>query len=118
MALVCFSWIHLRSFPLLSCSYVSYLPLAHIYERANQISMAHFGVAVGFYQGVWNYIGFFIYFDLFYIVSNFWGFFISMLKFGIHKVHRLCTRSHGSTILLQCWYAIRCEMVRHNVGTV
>ncbi|XP_038980591.1 long chain acyl-CoA synthetase 6, peroxisomal-like [Phoenix dactylifera] len=31
--------------------YISYLPLAHIYERANQISMAHFGVAVGFYQG-------------------------------------------------------------------
>ncbi|XP_074573072.1 long chain acyl-CoA synthetase 6, peroxisomal-like [Curcuma longa] len=31
--------------------YISYLPLAHIYERANQIVMAHFGVAVGFYQG-------------------------------------------------------------------
>ncbi|GMP56477.1 hypothetical protein CsSME_00020946 [Camellia sinensis var. sinensis] len=32
--------------------YISYLPLAHIYERANQVTMAHFGVAVGFYQGV------------------------------------------------------------------
>ncbi|KAG1365446.1 long chain acyl-CoA synthetase 6, peroxisomal [Cocos nucifera] len=31
--------------------YISYLPLAHIYERANQISLAHFGAAVGFYQG-------------------------------------------------------------------
>lgn len=31
--------------------YISYLPLAHIYERSNQISMAHFGVAIGFYQG-------------------------------------------------------------------
>lgn len=31
--------------------YISYLPLAHIYERANQVTMAHFGVAVGFYQG-------------------------------------------------------------------
>ncbi|XP_042393761.1 long chain acyl-CoA synthetase 6, peroxisomal-like isoform X2 [Zingiber officinale] len=31
--------------------FISYLPLAHIYERANQIVMAHFGVAVGFYQG-------------------------------------------------------------------
>ncbi|KAL7220477.1 hypothetical protein ACSBR2_013373 [Camellia fascicularis] len=31
--------------------YMSYLPLAHIYERANQVTMAHFGVAVGFYQG-------------------------------------------------------------------
>ncbi|XP_052189751.1 long chain acyl-CoA synthetase 6, peroxisomal isoform X1 [Diospyros lotus] len=31
--------------------YISYLPLAHIYERANQVSMVYFGVAVGFYQG-------------------------------------------------------------------
>ncbi|XP_072975950.1 long chain acyl-CoA synthetase 6, peroxisomal-like [Typha angustifolia] len=31
--------------------YISYLPLAHIYERANQIAMVHFGVAIGFYQG-------------------------------------------------------------------
>ncbi|OIV95005.1 hypothetical protein TanjilG_22202 [Lupinus angustifolius] len=31
--------------------YISYLPLAHIYERVNQIMLAHFGVAVGFYQG-------------------------------------------------------------------
>lgn len=34
-----------------SDTYISYLPLAHIYERANQIALAHFGVAVGFYQG-------------------------------------------------------------------
>uniref|UniRef100_A0A1D1YCP8 Long-chain-fatty-acid--CoA ligase n=1 Tax=Anthurium amnicola TaxID=1678845 RepID=A0A1D1YCP8_9ARAE len=31
--------------------YISYLPLAHIYERVNQIALAYFGVAVGFYQG-------------------------------------------------------------------
>ncbi|KAG8363819.1 hypothetical protein BUALT_Bualt19G0061900 [Buddleja alternifolia] len=31
--------------------YISYLPLAHIYERANQIMTAYYGVAVGFYQG-------------------------------------------------------------------
>ncbi|CAM8979486.1 unnamed protein product [Rhodiola kirilowii] len=31
--------------------YISYLPLAHIYERANQILTVYFGVAVGFYQG-------------------------------------------------------------------
>ncbi|XP_074281284.1 long chain acyl-CoA synthetase 7, peroxisomal-like isoform X2 [Silene latifolia] len=31
--------------------YISYLPLAHIYERANQIMSAYYGVAVGFYQG-------------------------------------------------------------------
>ncbi|XP_039114566.1 long chain acyl-CoA synthetase 6, peroxisomal-like [Dioscorea cayenensis subsp. rotundata] len=31
--------------------YISYLPLAHIYERTNQIAMVHFGVAIGFYQG-------------------------------------------------------------------
>ncbi|XP_059632528.1 long chain acyl-CoA synthetase 6, peroxisomal [Cornus florida] len=31
--------------------FISYLPLAHIYERANQVMTAHFGVAVGFYQG-------------------------------------------------------------------
>lgn len=31
--------------------YISYLPLAHIYERANQIAMVYYGVAVGFYQG-------------------------------------------------------------------
>ncbi|KAJ3681040.1 hypothetical protein LUZ60_015529 [Juncus effusus] len=31
--------------------YISYLPLAHIYERANQVAMLHYGVAVGFYQG-------------------------------------------------------------------
>lgn len=33
-------------------SYISYLPLAHIYERVNQVMTAYFGVAVGFYQGV------------------------------------------------------------------
>lgn len=37
-------------------SYISYLPLAHIYERANQIACAHYGVAVGFYQGVCDFI--------------------------------------------------------------
>ncbi|CAA7405906.1 unnamed protein product [Spirodela intermedia] len=31
--------------------YISYLPLAHIYERANQVALAYYGVAVGFYQG-------------------------------------------------------------------
>ncbi|XP_058083995.1 long chain acyl-CoA synthetase 6, peroxisomal-like isoform X1 [Magnolia sinica] len=31
--------------------YISYLPLAHIYERVNQIAMVYYGVAVGFYQG-------------------------------------------------------------------
>ncbi|XP_052194627.1 long chain acyl-CoA synthetase 7, peroxisomal isoform X2 [Diospyros lotus] len=31
--------------------YISYLPLAHIYERANQVFSAHRGVATGFYQG-------------------------------------------------------------------
>ncbi|WCJ43146.1 long-chain acyl-CoA synthetase 7 [Euphorbia peplus] len=31
--------------------YISYLPLAHIYERANQIMCAYCGTAVGFYQG-------------------------------------------------------------------
>ncbi|WCJ23723.1 long-chain acyl-CoA synthetase 6 [Euphorbia peplus] len=31
--------------------YISYLPLAHIYERANQVITAYYGVAVGFYQG-------------------------------------------------------------------
>lgn len=34
-------------------SYISYLPLAHIYERTNQVMIVHFGIAVGFYQGVW-----------------------------------------------------------------
>ncbi|KAL1808438.1 hypothetical protein ACET3Z_025428 [Daucus carota] len=31
--------------------YISYLPLAHIYERFNQILVAYYGGAVGFYQG-------------------------------------------------------------------
>ena len=32
--------------------HISYLPLAHIYERMNMIVMLHHGVAVGFFQGV------------------------------------------------------------------
>ncbi|KAK3013015.1 hypothetical protein RJ639_009964 [Escallonia herrerae] len=31
--------------------YISYLPLAHIYERANQVMSLYYGVAVGFYHG-------------------------------------------------------------------
>ncbi|XP_027107684.1 long chain acyl-CoA synthetase 6, peroxisomal-like [Coffea arabica] len=31
--------------------YISYLPLAHIYERANQVLSIYFGAAIGFYQG-------------------------------------------------------------------
>ncbi|PSS10138.1 Long chain acyl-CoA synthetase 6, peroxisomal like [Actinidia chinensis var. chinensis] len=31
--------------------YISYLPLAHIYERVNQVLSLYYGVAVGFYQG-------------------------------------------------------------------
>ncbi|XVE63006.1 hypothetical protein DITRI_Ditri06bG0165000 [Diplodiscus trichospermus] len=31
--------------------YISYLPLAHIYERSNQVICAYNGVGVGFYQG-------------------------------------------------------------------
>ncbi|KAK4802402.1 hypothetical protein SAY86_000605 [Trapa natans] len=34
-----------------SDTYISYLPLAHIYERTNQIMSVYFGVAIGFYQG-------------------------------------------------------------------
>ena len=30
---------------------ISYLPLAHIYERVNAITMIHFGSAIGFYKG-------------------------------------------------------------------
>lgn len=33
-------------------SSISYLPLAHIYERTNQVISVYSGVAVGFYQGV------------------------------------------------------------------
>ncbi|RLN28708.1 long chain acyl-CoA synthetase 6, peroxisomal-like isoform X2 [Panicum miliaceum] len=36
--------------------YISYLPLAHIYERANQVALLHYGVAIGFYQGMPIYI--------------------------------------------------------------
>uniref|UniRef100_A0A0D6QY03 Long-chain-fatty-acid--CoA ligase n=1 Tax=Araucaria cunninghamii TaxID=56994 RepID=A0A0D6QY03_ARACU len=31
--------------------YISYLPLAHIYERANTLGMTYSGAAIGFYQG-------------------------------------------------------------------
>jgi long-chain acyl-CoA synthetase len=31
--------------------HISYLPLAHIYERMNVLVMLHFGVGIGFYQG-------------------------------------------------------------------
>ncbi|XVE81582.1 hypothetical protein DITRI_Ditri15bG0076300 [Diplodiscus trichospermus] len=31
--------------------YISYLPLAHIFERTNQMALVYYGVAVGFYQG-------------------------------------------------------------------
>ncbi|XP_023742666.1 long chain acyl-CoA synthetase 7, peroxisomal [Lactuca sativa] len=31
--------------------YISYLPLAHIYERSNQIMLAYYGGSTGFYQG-------------------------------------------------------------------
>ncbi|EOY11330.1 Long-chain acyl-CoA synthetase 7 isoform 2 [Theobroma cacao] len=31
--------------------YISYLPLAHIYERTNQIISVYYGVGIGFYQG-------------------------------------------------------------------
>ncbi|KAE8010201.1 hypothetical protein FH972_006591 [Carpinus fangiana] len=31
--------------------YMSYLPLAHIYERTNQVVSVYYGVAIGFYQG-------------------------------------------------------------------
>ncbi|KAG7552097.1 AMP-dependent synthetase/ligase [Arabidopsis thaliana x Arabidopsis arenosa] len=34
-----------------SDTYISYLPLAHIYERANQVMAVYGGVTVGFYQG-------------------------------------------------------------------
>ena len=31
--------------------HISYLPLAHIYERVSTISATHFGAAIGFYSG-------------------------------------------------------------------
>jgi long-chain acyl-CoA synthetase len=31
--------------------HISYLPLAHIYERMNMLVALHHGVGVGFYQG-------------------------------------------------------------------
>ncbi|KAF9618831.1 hypothetical protein IFM89_002699 [Coptis chinensis] len=41
--------ISVKFFP--SDVYISYLPLAHIYERANQVMSVYYGTAVGFYQG-------------------------------------------------------------------
>ncbi|CAN6374047.1 unnamed protein product [Urochloa humidicola] len=43
------SSLGIRFYP--SDVYISYLPLAHIYERANQVALLHYGVAIGFYQG-------------------------------------------------------------------
>lgn len=43
------SLVSVKFFP--SDIIISYLPLAHIYERANQIMSVYSGVAVGFYQG-------------------------------------------------------------------
>ncbi|CAL4896943.1 unnamed protein product [Urochloa decumbens] len=43
------SSLNIKFYP--SDVYISYLPLAHIYERVNQIALLHCGVAVGFYQG-------------------------------------------------------------------
>ncbi|PWA81480.1 long chain acyl-CoA synthetase 6, peroxisomal [Artemisia annua] len=34
--------------------YISYLPLAHIFERSTQVMLAYFGVGIGFGQGVSN----------------------------------------------------------------
>lgn len=31
--------------------HISYLPLAHIYERVNMVTATHLGSAVGFYSG-------------------------------------------------------------------
>ena len=31
--------------------HISYLPLAHIYERVNTLSCTHFGAGIGFYSG-------------------------------------------------------------------
>nr|XP_043623377.1 long chain acyl-CoA synthetase 6, peroxisomal-like [Erigeron canadensis] len=39
----------LKFFP--SDVYISYLPLAHIYERANQVILVYYGASVGFFQG-------------------------------------------------------------------
>lgn len=36
---------------LCSCVAVSYLPLAHIYERNNMTTAVHLGGSVGFYSG-------------------------------------------------------------------
>ncbi|CAL5036206.1 unnamed protein product [Urochloa decumbens] len=43
------SSLNIKFYP--SDVYISYLPLAHIYERVNQIAALHCGVAIGFYQG-------------------------------------------------------------------
>ncbi|RLM69582.1 long chain acyl-CoA synthetase 6, peroxisomal-like isoform X1 [Panicum miliaceum] len=43
------SSLNIKFYP--SDVYISYLPLAHIYERVNQVALLHCGVAVGFYQG-------------------------------------------------------------------
>ncbi|KAJ7980067.1 Long-Chain Acyl-CoA Synthetase [Quillaja saponaria] len=49
IASVAGSSIGIKFYP--SDVYISYLPLAHIYERANQILLAYYGASVGFYQG-------------------------------------------------------------------
>ncbi|KAE8669622.1 Detected protein of confused Function [Hibiscus syriacus] len=40
-----------RRYKILPLDILSYLPLAHIYERAYQVTLLYYGVAVGFYQG-------------------------------------------------------------------
>ncbi|KAK9219117.1 hypothetical protein WN943_007756 [Citrus x changshan-huyou] len=51
IATICYTSVLWSNFIPQTCGYMSYLPLAHIYERANQIVSVYYGVAVGFYQG-------------------------------------------------------------------
>ena len=65
---------------LLFYSYISYLPLAHIYERFNQILVAYYGGAVGFYQGVcgslflsYIFVGCLSLSDIFAFCGHYWN---------------------------------------------
>ncbi len=88
--------------------HISYLPLAHIYERMNVLVMLHFGVGIGFYQGVISLCPILLFFQMCCVelASSYCSWWCNIVVMGVCSG---CTKADGGHWGVKTHYILQCS---------
>ncbi len=88
--------------------HISYLPLAHIYERMNVLVMLHFGVGIGFYQGVISLCPILLFFHMCCVelASSYCSWWCNIVVMGVCSG---CTKADGGHWGVKTHYILQCS---------